>query len=196
MYSKLYSQFHRGLKTFKTTQFQNPTLNAGRVSVTAAIRKTAMFISFGMDPNNVELTPRFAKTTAYTCSCVVIARKFRNEPDKSTLLTSGLVQVFRAVIRRFIYIYVHCRRDFGFSPWCKWNPHPSRVKQSEKWTASAFKTGPIGRPDTLVTTNLSCVTFQKSEYFKITTECRESTYCEMSASTKTECYIAKILVQL
>lgn len=149
------------------------------------------------DSRQVSLKPQ-----AYTCSCVVIAHKFRNEPDKFTLLTSGLVQVFRSVIRQCIYIYVqnYCRRDFGFSPWCKWDPRPSRVKQSKKWTASAFKMGPIGRPDTLVTTNLSCVTFQKNEYFKITavqyTEWRESTWCEMSVSPKMECYIAKILVQL
>ena len=84
------------------------------------------------DSRQVSLKPQ-----AYTCSCVVIAHKFRNEPDKFTLLTSGLVQVFRSVIRQCIYIYVqnYCRRDFGFSPWCKWDPRPSRVKQSKKWTA-------------------------------------------------------------
>ena len=51
-----------------------------------------------------------------------------------------------------------------------------------------------------LTTNLSCVTFQKIEYFNITTvqytQYRENIQCEMSASPKTECCIVKILVQL
>ena len=36
-------------------------MNAGRVYVTSAIRKTVMLTSFGTDPNNVGLAPSFAK---------------------------------------------------------------------------------------------------------------------------------------
>jgi hypothetical protein len=141
LHSKLYSRFHSSLKTFNTTQFQSPTLKASRVSVTSAIRKTAMLISFGMDPNNLGLAPSFAKTTGLYLQM----RSNCTEVQKWGTKIHFIDVWVRSFIRQCIYIYLQncCRRDYGSPPWCKWDLRSSRVKQSTSWTDSLFKMGPI-----------------------------------------------------